>query len=161
MANGLDRDGLSRDPQVVAAYSADPLVHDRISARLGMDLLQTGQWALEHAAGFPLPLLLMHGSADRITSAAASQEFASRVSSDCTLKLWEGLYHETHPEPHFEFRIADCETSFRISNCGLRNFISDFELRIANLETASLGPEIPNPKSEFPNPNSQIREVLP
>ena len=100
MANALDLPGLSRDPVVIAAYTADPLVHDRISARLGVDLLESGAWALAHAAEFPaIPLLLVHGAADRLTSAAATQEFAARVPGECTLKLWEGFYHETHNEP--------------------------------------------------------------
>ncbi len=40
----------------------------------------------------------MHGTADRLTSHQASQEFAAKAPT-CTLKLWEGLYHETHNEP--------------------------------------------------------------
>lgn len=98
MPNGLEQAAVSRDPTVVAAYQADPLVHDRLSARLGMSLLESGEWAIAHAAEFPVPLLLMHGTADRLTSVAASQEFAARAPH-CTLKLWEGLYHETHNEP--------------------------------------------------------------
>jgi len=43
----------------------------------------------------------MHGTADRLTSHKASQEFASQAPN-CTLKLWEGLYHETHNEPEKE-----------------------------------------------------------
>jgi alpha-beta hydrolase superfamily lysophospholipase len=78
MANGLDRSGLSHDPQVIAAYNADPLVHDRISARLGLDLLRNGEWALAHAAEFPaVPLLLVHGTADRITSAGHLESLRS------------------------------------------------------------------------------------
>jgi len=99
MANGLDRSGLARDPEVGRAYGSDPLVHDRISARLALDMLQAGEWALAHAAEFPLPLLLVHGTADRLTSPRATQEFAARTSGDVTLKLWEGFYHETHNEP--------------------------------------------------------------
>jgi alpha-beta hydrolase superfamily lysophospholipase len=98
MPNGLELAAISRDPAVVAAYQADPLVHDRLSARLGIELLQSGEWAIAHAAEFPVPLLLMHGTADRLTSHQASQEFASHAPN-CTLKLWEGLYHETHNEP--------------------------------------------------------------
>ena len=98
MPNGLEQAAVSRDPTVVTAYQADPLVHDRLSARLGMSLLESGEWAIAHAAEFPVPLLLMHGTADRLTSVAASQEFAARAPH-CTLKLWEGLYHETHNEP--------------------------------------------------------------
>jgi alpha-beta hydrolase superfamily lysophospholipase len=99
MPNGLALDNLARDPEVIRAYKNDPLVHDRISVRLALEMLQAGEWALAHAAGFPLPLLLVHGSADELTSAAATQEFAGRVRRDCTLKIWDGFFHETHNEP--------------------------------------------------------------
>jgi alpha-beta hydrolase superfamily lysophospholipase len=99
MSNGLDRSGLSRDPQVVERYNSDPLVHDRVSARLGIDILRNGECALTRAGQFPVPLLLMHGSADRITSPQASREFAQRNDGKCMLKIWDGLYHEIHNEP--------------------------------------------------------------
>ena len=99
MPNGLTLDSLARDPEVIRAYKSDPLVHNKISVRLAVEMLQAGEWALAHAAEFPLPLLLVHGSADEITSAAATQEFAGRVPGDCTLKIWDGFYHETHNEP--------------------------------------------------------------
>ena len=99
MPNGLDRNALSRDPAVIRAYIEDPLVHDRLSARLGLDLLHAGSWSLDHAAEFPLDLLLVQGSADRIVSAPATAEFAERAGQRCTFKLWDGLYHETHNEP--------------------------------------------------------------
>jgi alpha-beta hydrolase superfamily lysophospholipase len=63
---------------------------------------QAIEWAFAHAAEFSLPLLLVHGTADPIAFARGSQEFAARVPKDCTLKLWEGLYHETHNEPEKE-----------------------------------------------------------
>jgi len=99
MTNGLDVDGLARDPAVIRAYTGDPLVHNKVSARLALDTLQAGEWALAHAAEFPLPLLLVHGTADRLTSAKATEEFAAKVPGDCTLKLWPDFYHETHNEP--------------------------------------------------------------
>ncbi len=99
MANGLALDGLARDPKVIRAYTGDPLVHNKISVRLATGMLEAGEWALAHAAEFPVPLLLVHGTADKLTSAPASQEFAAKVHGDCTLKLWEGFYHETHNEP--------------------------------------------------------------
>jgi alpha-beta hydrolase superfamily lysophospholipase len=102
MANELDRQGLSRDPEVVRAYEEDPLVHDRVSARLAMDMLQAGVWALEHAGELSLPLLLMHGGADRLTSAQASREFAAQAGNVCTLRIWDGFYHEIHNEPEQE-----------------------------------------------------------
>ena len=103
LPNGLNLAAISRDPEVVAAYREDPLVHDKMSARLGLDLVTHGEWALAHANDFPpLPLLLVHGTADQITSPQATREFASKVKGDCTLKLWPGCYHETHNEPERE-----------------------------------------------------------
>jgi len=99
MPNGLALDNLARDPEVIRAYKSDPLVHNKISVRLAVEMLQAGEWALAHAAEFPLPLLLVHGTADELTSAAATQKFAGKVRGDCTLKLWDGFYHETHNEP--------------------------------------------------------------
>ncbi len=96
--SNLDTRGLSHDQAVVTAYEQDPLVHEKITARLFVTIYESGLWALEHAAEFPLPLLLMHGSADPITSANASRQFAEKAGDKVTLKIWEGLYHEIHNE---------------------------------------------------------------
>ena len=98
-SSGLEVNALSRDEKVVRAYRNDPLAHDRVSARLAVNMLRSGQWNLKHATEFTLPLLLMHGDADRITSVQASREFAASVKDRCTLKIWGGLYHELHNEP--------------------------------------------------------------
>lgn len=90
---------LSRDPQSVAAYVHDPLVHQRVSAVLGLSMLEAGQWAVDHASDLKTPLLLMHGTEDRITSHAASKEFASRSNECCRWVEWPGLYHDMHCEP--------------------------------------------------------------
>ena len=97
--SGLETAALSRDPKVVQAYREDPLTHGRISARLAMDMLRNGEWNMVHAADLPCPLLLMHGNADRITSAKASREFALRADVACTLKIWKGGFHELHNDP--------------------------------------------------------------
>jgi alpha-beta hydrolase superfamily lysophospholipase len=99
MGNGLDMRALSHDPAVVRAYEGDPLVHDRISAHLAMSMMDAGEWCMGQAAECHVPLLVVHGGADRITSMQASQQFAQQVKGDCTFKAWEGLYHETHNEP--------------------------------------------------------------
>jgi len=99
ISSGLEVDALSRDSKVVQTYRNDPLTHDRISARLTMDMLRYGEWNMMHAADLPCPLLLMHGNADRITSAKASREFALRADAACTLKIWNGFFHELHNEP--------------------------------------------------------------
>lgn len=102
LSNELDVQAFSRDPQVLEAYRRDPLVHDRLSARLAIDLLEAGSWALDHASEFPLPLLLMHGSGDRVTSSDASREFGAAAGAECDVKIWDGLYHEIHNEPEKE-----------------------------------------------------------
>jgi len=99
MSNGLDRSGLSRDAEIVHAYNTDPLVHDRVSARLGIDMLEEGLWLLHSTPKLEIPTLLMHGSLDRICSPRASMEFAETAGDLLTLKIWDGLYHEIHNEP--------------------------------------------------------------
>jgi alpha-beta hydrolase superfamily lysophospholipase len=100
MPNGLALDNLARDPEVIRAYTSDPLVHNKITVRLATSMLAAGEWALAHAAEFPAPLLLVHGTKDILTSAPASEEFAAHAPAKlCTLKLWPGFYHETHNEP--------------------------------------------------------------
>ncbi|MCL4561348.1 MAG: lysophospholipase [Chloroflexi bacterium] len=98
MPTGLDPEQFSHDPQVAATYRSDPLVHDRISARAGRDMLNGADWLLEHAAEFPVPLLLMQAGQDRIVSPAASQQFAQKLNSKVTFKMLEGFYHEIHNE---------------------------------------------------------------
>jgi alpha-beta hydrolase superfamily lysophospholipase len=97
--SGMETAALSRDAAIVKAYEHDALVHDRISARMFTGIYESGLWALEHAAEFPVPLLLMHGTGDRIASAEASREFAARGGKRVTSRFWDGWYHELHNEP--------------------------------------------------------------
>lgn len=97
--SGLDTTGLSHDAEVVRLYDTDPLNHDKISARLFVSMYESGLWALDHAAELSLPLLLMHGGADPITSFEASRQFAARAGEKVTLRIWDGLCHEVHNEP--------------------------------------------------------------
>lgn len=97
--SGLDTKGLSHDAEVVRLYDNDPLGHDKVSARLFVSMYESGLWALDHASELALPLLLMHGGADPITSAEASRQFAGKTGSKVTLRIWDGLYHEIHNEP--------------------------------------------------------------
>jgi len=116
--SNLDVNALSRDSKIVNDYRKDSVVHSHVSARLFTEIYKSGRWALEHASEFSLPLLLMHGGADRITSHEASCEFANQLtnSENCTFKLWKNLYHEIHNEPEreevFEFTIHWINTKY-------------------------------------------------
>lgn len=99
-SNNLDASQLSNDPAVRTAYLADPLVHDRISVATGVDMLEAAA-RLEYFEGdVSVPLLLLHGSQDAITSPDGTKDFAGRVSGDITLKIWKDLKHELHNEPN-------------------------------------------------------------
>ncbi|MBA3072399.1 MAG: lysophospholipase [Anaerolineae bacterium] len=100
MDNGLLRSGLSRDPEVEKIYSNDPLVHPKISARLALDLINNGKFIIDHAAEFPIPLLLMQGTGDYIVNPPMTKNFANAAPlSKITFKEWDGYYHELHNEP--------------------------------------------------------------
>jgi alpha-beta hydrolase superfamily lysophospholipase len=96
--SGLNVSYISHDPEVVAKYKADPLVHDKISVSLFDGAMKAAQFSLEHASELKVPLLLFHGSDDQITSPEGSREFAAK-SPVTEMKIWEGGYHELHNEP--------------------------------------------------------------
>lgn len=99
LTNGLDQNNLSHDPAVARAYQADPLVHDRISAQLGLDLLTHGDWIIAHAREIPAPLLLMQGSLDHLVSIQSTEAFVKAAPAEkITYKVWDGFYHELHNE---------------------------------------------------------------
>jgi len=98
-ASKLDASAISRDQQEVDKYMADPLVHDLVSPVMFTSTHQAGLWALEHAGEFALPLLHMHGDADRLTSFDASKEFAAHAGGgDVTFQAFPGYFHEMHNE---------------------------------------------------------------
>lgn len=89
---------LSHDGDVVESYRTDPLVHGKISVKLFHELMSSARYSLEHAGELQIPLLLIHGSDDRICSPDGSREFAAK-SGKVALKIWEGGFHELHNEP--------------------------------------------------------------
>ena len=97
--NGIDPRGLSHDEAAVAAYVADPLVHDRISARLARFILDAGGQVRAAAPRWALPTLLMWGGADRIVDPGGSHAFARAVPA-AVLTAFEfgGLRHEIFNE---------------------------------------------------------------
>ena len=105
----LDASGVSRDPAVVEAYVNDPLVfHGKLTARLIAELSKTMDNTLSRAAEIRIPVILMHGEEDQLTSPSGSQEMFANVSSaDKTLRLYPGLYHEIFNEPEQEAVLAD------------------------------------------------------
>jgi len=86
---------LTRDPLEQQRFLADPLLYQRLSLRLGAALLDSGQWAIDHAHKLKIPTKLIHGTYDEITSADASREF-QKNSNRTELQLWPDMRHELH-----------------------------------------------------------------
>lgn len=95
-SNNLDVSMLTNVDEVNQAYKNDPLVHDKISARMFVECYQNGLWALAHADRNKIPILMYHGTDDQITSAEASNEFAKSLNDNITYTQWEGIRHEPH-----------------------------------------------------------------
>ena len=99
VGNGLNPGHISHDPAVVAAYRADPLVHDRISARLAVFIAETGPATLANAAAWRLPTLLLYAGQDKLVNPAGSRAFAQAApAASVTTHCFEDLYHEIFNE---------------------------------------------------------------
>jgi alpha-beta hydrolase superfamily lysophospholipase len=99
VGNGLDAQYLSHDPAVVTAYRADPLVHDRISARLARFIAQNGPAVIADAPHWSLPTLLMYAGADKLVDPSGSRAFAAAAPETVvTTRCFELLYHEIFNE---------------------------------------------------------------
>jgi alpha-beta hydrolase superfamily lysophospholipase len=97
----LDPKGFSRDPEVVLENQTDPLIHQPPgAARTAKELLQTLVWLEANGAALELPVLLLHGTADRVTNPDGSRELHAKArATDKTLALQEGLFHDLLHEP--------------------------------------------------------------
>jgi acylglycerol lipase len=100
---------VSRDPQVVKDYDADPLNHHgKLAARTVAELSKAIDGFPDAVTRFELPMLVMHGTADRLTPIAGSEMVVERAgSTDTTFKRYEGLYHELLNEPERELVLND------------------------------------------------------
>ena len=100
VANGLVSTGISRDPAVVAAYDADPLVHDRIAPRLARFVVDGGTAVLALAPAWTTPTLLLWAGSDRLVDARGSAAFAAAAPpAVVTAQVFPSLFHEIFNEP--------------------------------------------------------------
>jgi alpha-beta hydrolase superfamily lysophospholipase len=99
VGNGLNAQYLSHDSAVPTAYLADPLCHDRISARLARFIADGGPATVAAAAQWKVPTLLMWAGSDRLVNPAGSHAFAAAApSAQVQSRCFEPLYHELFNE---------------------------------------------------------------
>lgn len=97
----IPADAVSRDPEVVAAYKADPLVHrGKLPAGIGRALIELGETMPQRAGAITAPLLVVHGEEDSLIPVEGSGRLVECVgSTDVHLKVYPSLYHEVFNEP--------------------------------------------------------------
>jgi alpha-beta hydrolase superfamily lysophospholipase len=107
VGSGLNPKFLSRDPAVVAAYRADRRVHDRLSARLGAFIAQTGPKLVARASQWKVPTLLLYAGDDQLVDPQGSRAFAANapkqvVSAHGFPRLFHEVFNETDNEAVFD-----------------------------------------------------------
>lgn len=98
-----------RDPQALAEMHADPLIyHPPGPARTADALLRALEYVWAHGDELDVPVVALHGTADRATDPRGSAELIRRArSQDKTLVLYQGLYHDLFHEPESEQVMGD------------------------------------------------------
>ena len=114
----LSRGYLSTDLSVARDYKADPLTFcGRVAIRTAAEIIRLGEATMAAAPKITLPLLVIHGTSDRITSPSASAAFYEAASSsDKSISFYRDMYHETHNEPGGN-RVWDGVIEFVVEHC--------------------------------------------
>ena len=98
--NGLKPAWISREPAVVAAYVADPQVHDRVTPRLARFIVDGGEFVRANAPHWTVPTLLLFAGSDRCVAPSGSKAFAAAAPvSVVTTREFAPLFHEIFNEP--------------------------------------------------------------
>jgi acylglycerol lipase len=136
----LKNEDFSRDPAVVAALNADPLIANESQPSETMaELARADEMLGKSFERITLPLLILHGTADKVTKPSGSKEFYDKAGSgDKTLKLYEGHFHDL------------------LADVGKHQVMADIQAWIdARLDTAARS------RREQPNLTAALPEVRP
>jgi alpha-beta hydrolase superfamily lysophospholipase len=110
LETGLDLDGISRDAAALERITGDKLFHRMASARLSTELTAAGERVRAGAREFRVPLLLLHGSADRIVPPDATRMFAALADPHLVeYREYPGAYHALFADTDREVVLADLE----------------------------------------------------
>jgi acylglycerol lipase len=108
----LKNEDFSRDPQAVAAMNNDPLIaKESQPAETASEMLKAAERLKDNMPKFTVPVLIIHGTDDKATRPAGSQYFYDNAAStDKTLKLYEGHYHDLLNDIDKEVVMADIQS---------------------------------------------------
>jgi len=97
--NGIDPSLLSRSKEAVEKYVKDPMVHDRISIKLGKSMLRNVELAHEQSGRIKCPLAILIGTEDKVTPPNGAKRFFEELHTQKTLEEFNGGYHELFEDP--------------------------------------------------------------
>lgn len=91
----IDHNLLTHDPKVNKAYAEDPLIFKHGTVRLLTEMIKAMNWTWRNVDKLNVPILMLHGSDDKIVPVEASRDFFDLIKiDDKELKIFEGMYHE-------------------------------------------------------------------
>ena len=105
----LKNELFSRDPRVVEIMNNDPLIaHETQPTKTLAEMVRADERLKKEFPRITLPLLVLHGTADKATKPSGSQRFFDMAgSSDKTLKLYDGHFHDLLNDVGKEEVMAD------------------------------------------------------
>ena len=110
LPSGLDTSHLTHDPEVIREYENDPMVHKLVSARWFTQFIWAGDFAIRNAKSIHCPVLIMHGTDDKIVAVSGSQEFFDNLETKKKdIKLFDGFFHEIFNEVEKEKPLSAVE----------------------------------------------------
>jgi alpha-beta hydrolase superfamily lysophospholipase len=99
MGNELDAGKISHDQDVVSAYQNDPLVHERVSTRFFTEMMSAMETVNQQFSSLKVPILIQAAGDDHLVNARTAGQFFEKLeTTDKTLHIYEGLYHEIYNE---------------------------------------------------------------
>lgn len=107
LGNGIRGEDISRNPEVLANFWKDPLVHHVATARWFAEATAAQRRILDTAAQLDVPALVLLAGADRIVVNDASEMLASRAPRFIRLQRFDGLFHELFLEPEWREVVAE------------------------------------------------------
>lgn len=97
IATPFSSEDLATDPRVGRHYDADPLVYRKLTVRLAAQMAAATAFVRSRHERLATPTLVLHGSADRLVAASASEPFGRLPGVE--RRLLPGLGHEVFNEP--------------------------------------------------------------
>ena len=107
----LDNNTFSRDPKAVERMNKDPLIaKESQPAETASEMLKAAERLKANMPAFMVPVLIIHGTADKATRPAGSQYFFDHAgATDKTLRLYEGHFHDLLNDVDKEKVMADIQ----------------------------------------------------